>query len=262
MDKAAANRSFQEQYPAPGGLLLRKSRELARYARSLAPARRACVILAQGRTGTWLLHSLLNDHPETHFDKEILQQRVWLPVPYVLGCSSAAGDRVYGCHVQPNQLESVQNFATARFVDALAQRGWSIIHVTRRDIVRQSISAIVALQRRLWVSDPSEAVPQQMLTIDVDQVIARIHRRKEHLAIERSALSAHPHLSLVYEDDLEDAARHQATADRIFDFLGLERRKVSAGTQRLLSRDLREVIINYDDMIAQLRDVFPQDFDR
>lgn len=250
---------------AQTGPLVRRRERLARfvtdelplYCQPARPAARGCLIFAQGRTGTWLLHSLLNQHPELIFDKEVLEQPVLMPFRYMLARSRRAGELVYGCHVQPHHLIHRQEVDPDRFIARVAGLGWRILHVTRHDIVRQSISAIVAVQRGRWVDCREGPTPQAPITIDIDAVLARIARREAHLAIEARIMTRHHHLHLVYEDDLCAAATHQATASKIFAYLGVPDHAVQATTARILPDRLETLVINHDQLMVNVAQAFP-----
>lgn len=214
-----------------------------------APAR--LLIFAQGRTGTWLITHFLNAHPAVCCDKEILMTPKVAPFWYMTACSRLSGGKVYGCHVQVNQLLTAQKVDVTRFLRRAAAAHWQILYMTRQDIVRQSISTILADRRQQWYSYDKQTnlVPQR---IELAELHRWLQRRIDHTAIEQAALRDLPHLTLVYERDLLDAAHHQATMDRVFSYIGVPTMPVVAQTERL-SGDLRATIANYDELIASLR---------
>jgi hypothetical protein len=216
-----------------------------------APAKRI-LIFAQGRTGTWLMTHFLNAHPAIFCDKEILMYRKVAPFGYLTACSRLGGGKIYGCHVQVNQLLTAQRVAVAPFLRRAAAADWQILYMTRQDIVRQSISTMLATRRRQWYSydKPENQAPQ---TIDPAELHRWLQRRIDHTAIEQAALRDLPHLTIVYERDLLDPAHHQATMDRVFNYIGVPTVPVVAQTERL-NGDLRTAIANYDELIASLRE--------
>jgi LPS sulfotransferase NodH len=149
------------------------------------------------------------------------------------------------------QFLTAQKVDVAKFLQRAAAAQWHILYMTRQDIVRQSISTILATRRRQWYSydKPQNHAPQ---TIDPAELHQWLQRRVDHTAIEQAALRDLPHLPLVYERDLLDAVHHQATMDRVFTYIGVPTIPVVAQTQRM-SDDLRATIANYDELIASLR---------
>ena len=77
---------------------------------------------------------------------------------------------------------------------------------------------------------------------------AAIAERLAYAEEERAALEGIPHTRVIYEEDLEPAAAHQATANRVLDFLGLPHRPVSTPLRKINARPLREIIANYDEL--------------
>lgn len=209
------------------------------------------LIFAQGRTGTWLLTHFLNAHPAVCCDKEILMFPKVAPFHYMTARSRLSRGKVYGCHVQVNQLLTAQKVDVATFLQRAAAAHWSILYMTRQDIVRQSISTILASRRQQWYRYDKSS-KQEPQTIDPAELQRWLRRRIEHTAIEHAALCGLPHLPLVYERDLLDAVCHQATMDRVFNYIGIPSIPVAAQTQRL-SDDMRTDVANYDELIASLR---------
>lgn len=206
-------------------------------------------IFAQGRTGTWLLTHLLNDHPAIHCEKEILMFRKVAPLRYMAARSRLCGGKVYGCHIQINQLLTAQHLNPRHFLQQLTAAGWQIIYLKRNDIVRQSISTIIAAQRRLWYAYDLQEVDQQPIVVPPAELLGWLARRVAHNKLEAACLAKLPHLALTYESDLRDAQNHQATMDRVFAFLGLPTLPVQAQTKRLSKRGLHSLVANYDELL-------------
>lgn len=230
-----------------------RGQEAIAYLRLASPARPRVrfVIFAQGRTGTWLLHDMLNAHPQITCDKEILQPRRLAPYAFVEG-SSRRTKSVYGFHVQIRQLLEVQHLDPAAFLRRMDADGWRILYVRRQNILRQSISSMVARQRQLWHTTNPDELTQRRFTLDLDELMAWLDRRQRYLAQEAAALQGLPHLPLVYEEDLMAAARHQATMARIFAFLDVAIIPVAARTQRLGSDCLADTVENYQELVERV----------
>jgi len=209
------------------------------------------LIFAQGRTGTWLLTHFLNSHPEIACEKEILMFPKYAPQRYMTARSRLSGGKVYGCHVQVNQLLTAQKADVKEFLSELVDEGWQIIYLRRADIVRQSISTILATRRRQWYTYDLTEIDTRPQIIEPNELHRWLQRRIDHHKIERDALHDLSHLSLTYEDDLRDAVNHQATMDRVFNFLDLPTIPVIAETKRL-SGELRDTIANYEELMAAI----------
>lgn len=213
------------------------------------------IVFAQGRTGSWLLRDLLNCHPLIQADKEVLQYPVMSPYRVMQGHGSKYPHNVYGCHIQIKQIRDVQGQDADSFLKNLHQAGWKIIYLRRDNYLRQSVSSMLAVQRRLWKSrqdlnaDQTENTRQ---SLDCDVLLEWLHQRDRNQKQEESALEKLPFLELVYERDLRSAEHHQRTAHKIFEYLGLESVTVGSTLKRLGSDNLAEQIQNYDEVAAML----------
>ena len=67
-----------------------------------------------------------------------------------------------------------------------------------------------------------------------------------------------PHLSLIYEEDLEQETSHQPTADRIFRYLNVDLAEVSAKTHRTTPQRVQDVLTNYDQLMDKIALTFPE----
>ncbi|MBK7181066.1 MAG: Nodulation protein H [Chloroflexi bacterium] len=230
-----------------------RGQEVMTYLRLAWPmqARVRFVIFAQGRTGTWLLHDLLNAHPQIVCDKEILQPRRLAPYAFVEGRSRRLAS-VYGFHVQIRQLLEVHHLDPVAFLRRMEALGWRILYLRRQNILRQSISSLIAGQRRLWYTTNPAELAQHRFTIDLDELMAWLDRRQSYLEQEATALHGLPHLSLVYEDDLLTADQRQVTMTRIFAFLDVDPILVTAKTQRLSSDCLADMVENYQELVDRV----------
>lgn len=232
----------------------RRLRELGLYLypalRSLPRPTTRFVLFAQGRTGTWLLYHLLNQHPQIRAEKEILRLPVMAPLRYLDSRSRLRRSDVYGCHVQIAQLLAVQQVDPERFLTRLHERGWRIIYLRRRDWLRQSISTMIAGQRQEWFSYRERSLANERFHIEPDELLDWLDRRAEHTRREGEILASLPHLALTYEDDLLHESAHGRTLARVWRFLGVPRSPVAVSTRRMSPGDLGEIVRNYDEVVA------------
>lgn len=210
------------------------------------------LIFAQGRTGTWLLYSLLNLHPQVYCEKEILMDKVRWPYLYTQGRSCRHPHNVYGCHVQINQLINTQGIAPKPYITQLVNTGWKIIYLRRDDIVRQSVSTMIAMQKREWIVKQGETLSPQKYYIDPKILLSWLQRRVDHAAQEISILEDVEHIILTYEVDLLSSATHQTTMDKVFSYLNLPVIDVEAPTQRLSGDRLADSVVNYQEIATTI----------
>lgn len=231
------------------------AKQAAVYASRLRPARRrpvaagrtSFVIFAQGRTGSTLLVDLMNSHDGVYCDDEILGWPVRFPDAWVDAHRRHHPDRHYGFKVKPYQLSVDQRLDPGAWLRRMDARGWKLIHLRRRNVLRHALSNIVAEHVGFTFrgAGPAESAG---LTVDVDMLLGAMAVREEQAEVERAALAGLPHASVCYEDDLLDAERHQATLDRLSDTLDLPRAQARTEVRRITTDDLRTTIANYDEV--------------
>lgn len=210
----------------PGGHLLTGG---ATYARPWVPGLRRpprrFVIFAQGRSGSTLLADLLNSHPEVVCDDEILTFRRHWPARYAHACSVGHRATAWGFKVKVYQLTQNQRMVhPGDFLHQLHDRGWKILHLQRRNLLRQALSSMVAELRGGLYHQPTAAGSGRATAavhIDPDELVRRCRERERFVEEESRALDGLPYLHLRYEDDLLGPDDHQATADRVFTHLGV-----------------------------------------
>lgn len=196
--------------------------------------RRAFVIFGHPRSGSQLLRNLLGQHPAVHCDGEVLlkfleawPRRVLLPRLYMWGMAARRKADYYGCVLREDHL-----FQTCgRSGSLLADLGpWKLIHLIRQNALRLALSHVRADVTGRWMQRHPGPVP--LIELPPEQVADCLDwtlRVRDH---EQATVNRFPHLSLEYSQDLMDSTRHQATADRVFQWLGLPACRVAAGLVR------------------------------
>lgn len=245
--------------PAPLDPLRRQASDLWAYAQGLLPGEPRSIpvlIFAQGRSGSTVLESLLASTGHFASRGELLgegHERVRYPHAFLRGHARRTGRRSFLAHVKVYHLNRDRIAAGAAPIDPRAflrqlhGEGWRIIHLTRQDRVRHVLSNLVAEARKEYhkLDDRPETTAVRVERAALDAAIAE---RLAYAEEERAALEGIPHTRVIYEEDLEPAAAHQATANRVLDFLGLPHRPVSTPLRKINARPLREIIANYDEL--------------
>jgi hypothetical protein len=182
-------------------------------------------------------------------DSEILHRPRRFPGQLILRRSAIARLRgqAYGFKLLTHQLTAPD---PAAYLRGLHERGFQIIALERRDWLRQSLSALRTTTGPLHNvrDDRARFAPAR---VDPIAVLSGLYLIENAVTLLRSSVAELPALSLVYEDDLEDEGKHQATIDRICAALGLPSALARTNLVRVTPRTAAEQIENFDE-VAEL----------
>lgn len=237
------------------------ARAYAPAAASLRSRGKRFVIVCPGRCGSELLVDLLQSQPGMVCDGEILRHKVRFPKLFMEARAQRAvhaGADFYGCKVLVSQLDSIQRLGDpAAFLARLDAHGWALLGLTRRNVLRQSLSWLWAMQRddyhqRRGNDSPSSG--PETLTVAPDQLIAMMGLSEQASRfVDEVTAAARRWLKLTYEDDLEQPDRHQATVDAVMGWLGACSAPASTDLVPTGAGRLAERISNFDDVTAAVR---------
>lgn len=249
---------YRLRYARPLITVRSMARELSAYRRTWRrPARATAlrfVIFASRRTGSSLLMDLLNSHPDIECEDEILSHRIFSARRFLEARAALSRRPVFGFKLKVSHLATQGITDPAAFLGRLHAEGCRIVHLVRRDRLRQALSSAVARQRLAYhQTHAGRQLRPGPFRIDARRLIERMRRMDTHLAGERAALVGLPHLALCYEDDLLRAETFQATLDRVFDFLGVPRAPVSTEYLRTGTDRLTDLVANLDEVQQALR---------
>jgi LPS sulfotransferase NodH len=216
------------------------------------------IIFSKGRTGSNLLRTLLNSHPEIVCEGDIflrLYVRILSLKLYIKGRIAKNPTNVYGFQLKLTQLER-QKIDAKQFLSYLHENGWKIIYLSRKNLFRRIISAKVANSRHQWLYHDSKSGSDYSTSfkihLDGEKLLTSLEKAEISELKDKALLEQLPYLEIFYEDDLLKAEQHQKTADKIFDFLGVQSASIETNMVRTPYQNLAEVIENYDEIAALL----------
>lgn len=216
------------------------------------------LILSQGRSGSTLLCSLFDSHPDVTCQFEILEKQRPNFVDWINKRSQRK--EVFGFKVKPGQLLNVQDAPVAPFLRGRASEGWRIIHLKRNNRFRQALSNAVLNARKLVGKGSRSCTEHDFIPpihVDPELLVRRMRfrtelERSEETAITEAGLDGKV-FSLSYED-LNDNVQRQVTMNRAFQFIGVWPCQVSTPFFKVTPVNWRDLVTNPDEIAKAVKD--------
>lgn len=241
-------------------------RSVLRAARGYSPALlarwamppRRFVIVTVGRSGSELLVSLLNSHPEIVCEGELLATTHASPTQFVRARAVEArlrGARAYGWKLLVGQFRNLRTTGEGdsdQLVHRFFQDGFGIIHLERRDHLQQSLSWHRA-QQSGYHHDHLMTAAFAPEKVDPTTLLWATYANAEASEFLKRLVAPLPHLHITYEDDLLKTSCHQATLDRVFAYIGLETAPAKTDLVKITPQQTRDMVTNWDEIVALFR---------
>jgi LPS sulfotransferase NodH len=215
---------------------------------------RRFIVLARSRTGSYLLLSFLNAHPNVRSDREILHTLHGRDPIDIIARSfgreprhvKAKGFKVFYYH--PNGESGTRVWDHLEAMDGL-----HVIHLTRRNILRTLISQKIATRQGVWKTDrplSTTTVENKQVSFTVEELTKGFERTREWEREGEHRFRAHPLLPVTYEDLRADPG---GTFRRVTDFLGVPPAEPHTDLVRQNPESVRELVANYDELAEAFR---------
>jgi hypothetical protein len=231
-------------------------------------------ILARGRTGSTLLHQLLDSHPQCICFEEIFADRPLpdespadYPAPMLEGMRRDEGlrssdpvaflDRYVFADDLPPAIRSVgfklfyfhSNGGRSELWDHLRRdQGVRVVHLRRRNLLRMFLSMKIAFKTGAWWSlSGMPGLDERAVVLDPDEFRAYVDQSLRQRDSAEAAFASHPIFPLWYEE-FEDYPRDSARIDALLDFLGLPAARLHSEMRRQNPEPLRQLIVNFDEL--------------
>lgn len=211
------------------------------------------IILSRSRTGSNLLLSLLNSHPNVIAEWEIFAQLNGQSHREILA-------RAYGR--QPRRVRAkgfkffyyhpLDDESGTLWTDLVADEAIRVLHLKRRNILRTLISRKIAGQQDVWASTADKAVatpPRKAVSFTVEELVKGFAETRAWEQKGDRDFRHHPLLTVAYEDltgaPAETLAQSQA-------FLGLPPVALTTDMKKQNPERLTDLVTNY----AELKQAF------
>ncbi len=215
------------------------------------------VVLAEARSGSSLLCSLLDSHPHIRCEGEILRHRHPRLDPLVFLDGHAARARLKGAQAYGFKLLASPDWWNQKAlahedIPRLVEHGFVVVGLRRRDMLAKAVSWLHAKTLGQWRWRELDDDARSTITVTADELYEALERVEVADRIQQDVASEFASLSLVYEDDLVDAAAQQATAARIAELLGLPPAPVRSELKKTAPPRLADRVANPDVVVQAL----------
>jgi LPS sulfotransferase NodH len=209
------------------------------------------IILAQGRTGSTLLADLLNSHPATRCEGEVLARPLRYAEPFIAGRAArvALSRKLWGFKAKHYQITECFPEGESKFLTRMQKRGWRVIWLRRKNFVQIALSTLVGLQRKTRAYNRLDTEERPPIRIDPDDFVQHLRSRVTQIDVERSFLEGLSYFEVVYEQDLM-AVDKQAELDHLLAYLDVPKHPLRTVFRRTENRPLDKYIENWSELRA------------
>jgi LPS sulfotransferase NodH len=227
------------------------------------------IILARARTGSKMLLSALDNHPQIVSYGEMFQragQMRWHP-RYGHTPSPVAGEEAWTAtesmifRPYPAPIKAVgfklfyyhaRDEAWSTLWQGLqADKALHIIHVRRANMLDMAVSRVFAERREEWSTLQGEAGPaterKDQVNVDYEFCLQLFEETRSWQLDAQAFFAEQPWLEVTYENMADDFT---AESRRVQDFLGLDYADITPKTLKQAQRTLPERVANYDELKA------------
>ena len=210
--------------------------------------RRKFMILAQGRTGSTLLTSTLDRHPNIHCDDEILIVPRAFPRRFIEIASRQNPAEAFGFHVKITQLHAWQRIHDiGGFLRDMEEDGWKIIYLWRDNLLRHVLSNVFAEATGVFHMDGRQ-VRLESVRLPIERLASEINLRTRLRQSEQTALQGRHYFEIVYERDLLEPNRQKETFAALQEFIGVDGIHLEPRLKKMVVKPLSELLSNYDEV--------------
>ena len=226
---------------------------------------RRFIILAQERTGSNFLASLLGSHRHVRVFGELfnpndairkrstaveplqdqqdpvdyLEKTVWSGYPPEV---KAVGFRLFYNHAREDKWRAVWDYVKRGDVH--------VVHLRRRNLLDRYLSHQLAMNTDKWILfNDQERRPSEAITINPQACLTDFHERTWFIEEAENVFEESPRFEVFYEDLAADSRKEMR---KIQQFLGLAVADLSAETKRQRKKEKTDLIANYDELRQEM----------
>lgn len=211
------------------------------------------IVITRSRTGSNLLMSFLDSHPEIIAKGEVFNrlnekttESVWSKFftkkPKEI---KYAGFKIFYYHPMDCENREVWNIIGNN-------KSIKLIHLTRKNILKTVISREIAAKTDVWTNKDKHRIDlkDKQISVSIEECMNEIQKTKEYEEKTRNDFKNHALMELTYEDLVEN---NQKLMNEVFRFLGVEATSVNSNYKKQNNEELRDLILNYSELSESLQ---------
>jgi len=231
------------------------------------------IILAHARSGSNLLSSMLKSHPNILFFGELFNSvgiyfqnqsfrtlenrskrlRDKFPICFLnryIFRPYSSKVKYVGFKLFPEQIDQVANASGVQLLEWLKhQKDTKVILLHRKNLLASIVSFQVAYETKNWQATKEER-NQVNITLPYLRANEEFERRESYLEKMRESLRGMDFYEITYEELTEEIKDSQKD---ILEFLGLEYHELKSNLVKQQTRNLNEVLENYEELKSQFQ---------
>lgn len=212
------------------------------------------LILTRARTGSNLLISYLNNHPNIRAYGEVfgnignknIQDLIDIVYSKKSHITKSVGFKIFYYHPNDSKSQDIWDYL-------LSDIRIKVIHLKRKNLLRSLVSELIAYKTNIWKEihvGNSIKSDQKKIYVDVNSLINQINQNLEWIESFEKKFKEHDSMNINYEDLVKNP---DSTLNSIFSFLQVKKIKVQSFLQKQNPEKLEDLIINYSELSKHLK---------
>lgn len=210
------------------------------------------VVITRSRTGSNLLISLLNSHPQISAKGEVFSRlegrktkAVYDEVFPVKSDFSFLGFKIFYYHPLDAKDQSIW-----KILDE--DKEIKIIHLQRKNLLRVHISRLIAGKTDAWTSreEAGLSAEDKKVHINVDDLFSDIEESLDYIKDTNNRFRHHEVLEVFYEDL---TANRDHVMEEVFSFLDLPMADLTSDLKKQNPEELSALVSNFEEVMNRLK---------
>lgn len=219
------------------------------------------IVIGRARTGSNLLLSFMNSHPQLHMEGEIFAYQKNKPSRQIMDrvyklqpdAVKAAGFKIFYHHPMDDKDSDIWELLKA-------DKSIHVIQLRRENMLRMHISRKVAMQSDVWTAASKKEVDKvrnRQVSFTKEELEEGFNKTKRWEANAVEDFSEHPFIEICYERMISDPENEFA---KLTSFLGVDPMAPKTNLRKQNPGKLQDLIENYDALKAEFAETEWQRF--